>query len=43
MDRDKLYIKERLYIPDDNELKVYMLWQHYDPPEQGHSGHKIMF
>ena len=25
VDRDKVYVKKRLYIPDNNELKVYVL------------------
>ena len=43
VNRYKLYIKKRLYILDNNELKVYILWQHHDPPEQGHPGYKTVF
>ena len=43
VDRNKLYVKRRLYIPDDSELNICMLYQYYDSPEQGHPGHKIMF
>ena len=43
VDKDKLYVKKRLYIPEDNKLKVCVLRQHHDSPEQGHSGYKTMF
>ena len=43
MDRDKLYVKKRLYIPDNNELKICVLRQHHDSLEQGYSSYKIMF
>ena len=43
VDKDKLYVKDRLYIPDNNELKICVLRQHHDPPEQVHLGHKTLF
>ena len=43
VDREKLYIKDRLYITNNNKLKVYMLWQHHDSPEQGYLSYKSMF
>ena len=43
MDRNKLYIKRKLYISDNNKLKIHMLQQHYDPFEQRYLSHKIMF
>ena len=43
IDRDKLYIKRRLYILENNELKVCVLRQHHNSPEQGYPGHKTMF
>ena len=43
VDRDKLYVKRRLYIPDNNQLKVCMLRQHHDVPKQGYPGYKTIF
>ena len=43
VNRNKLYIKRRLYISNDNELKICILQQHHDPPEQRHSSYKTMF
>ena len=43
VDKEKLYIKDRLYIPDNDELKVCVLQQHHDSPEQGHLGYKSIF
>ena len=43
VDKDKLYIKKKLYIPNNDELRICVLWQHLDPPEQGHLNHKTMF
>ena len=43
VDREKLYIKNRLYILDNDKLKMYVLQQHYDFPEQEYPSHKIMF
>ena len=40
---ERLYVKGRLYIPDDKELQLHVLRQHHDPPEQGHPGYKAMF
>ena len=41
--RKKLYIKSKLYIPDNNELNMYMLWQYHHSPEQRYPNHKAMF
>ena len=38
----RLYMKNRMYVPDNEELRLFLLQQHHDPPIQGHSGYKTM-
>ena len=38
----RLYIKSRMYVPNDNSLKLFLLQQHHDLPAQGHPGYKTM-
>ena len=38
----RLYVKSRIYVPNDNSLKLFLLQQHHDPPTQGHPGYKAM-
>ena len=39
----RLYVKGKMYVPDDEKLRLFLLQQHHDPPTQGHSGYKAMF
>ena len=38
----RLYVKSKMYIPDDKNLKLFLLQQHHDPPMQGHPRYKAM-
>ena len=38
----RLYVKSRMYAPDDENLRLFLLQQHHDPPTQGHPGYKAM-
>ena len=38
----RLYVKGKMYIPDDEKLRLFLLQQHHDPPIQGHPGYKAM-
>ena len=38
----KLYVKSKMYVPDDKNLKLFLLQRHYNPPTQGHPGYKTM-
>ena len=35
---DRLYYRERLFIPDHTELRLHLLQQHHDVPSAGHCG-----
>ena len=43
INRKNLSVKNRLYISDNNKLKVYVLWQYYNLLKQKYSSHKVMF
>ena len=38
----RLYVKGKMYAPDDNNLKLFLLQQHHKPAIQGHPGYKAM-
>ena len=38
----RLYVKDRMYVPDDESLKLFLLQQHHEPSTQGHPGYKAM-
>ena len=38
----RLYVKGKMYVPNDKKLKLFLLQQHHDPPIQGHPGYKAM-
>ena len=38
----RLYIKGRIYVPNDESLKLFLLQQHHEPPTQGHPDYKTM-
>ena len=38
----RLYVKDRMYMPNDNSLKLFLLQQHHNPPTQSHPGYKTM-
>ena len=38
----RLYVKSKMYVPDDEKLRLFLLQQHHDPPTQGHPGYKAM-
>ena len=38
----RLYVKSKIYVPDDEKLRLFLLQQHHDLPNQGHPGYKSM-
>ena len=38
----RLYVKGKMYVPDNESLRLFLLQQHHDPPTQGHLGYKAM-
>ena len=38
----RLYVKGRMYVTNDESLKLFLLQQHHKPPTQGHPGYKAM-
>ena len=38
----RLYMKNKMYVPNDENLKIFLLQQHHNPPTQGHPGYKAM-
>ena len=38
----KLYVKDKMYVPDDEKLRLFLLQQHHDPLIQGHLRYKAM-
>ena len=38
----RLYVKSKMYVPNDENLKLFLLQQHHNPAIQGHSGYKAM-
>ena len=41
-DSVRLYVKGKMYLPNDESLKLSLLQQHHKPPTQGHLGYKTM-
>ena len=40
---ERLYYRDRLYIPKHDELRLYLLQQHHDVPSAGHCGQAKTF
>ena len=40
---ERLYVKDRLYVPDHEPLQLCLLQKHHEPPLQGHPGYKSMY
>ena len=38
----RLYVKGKMYVPNDQNLKLFLLQQHHEPAMQGHPGYKAM-
>ena len=38
----KLYVKGKMYVPNEEKLRLLLLQQHHNPAIQGHLGHKAM-
>ena len=38
----KLYIKSKIYVPDNKNLQLFLLQKHHNPLTQGHPGYKAM-
>ena len=38
----RLYVKRKLYVPNEKNLRLFLLKEHHDPPIQGHPGYKAM-
>ena len=39
----RLYVKGKMYVPNNENLQLFLLKQHHDPPAHGHPGYKAMF
>ena len=39
----RLYVKSKIYVPNDQNLKLFLLQQHHKPAMQSHPGYKAMF
>ena len=39
----KLYVKDKMYVPSEEKLKLFLLQQHHNLPTQGHPSYKAMF
>lgn len=40
---ERLYVKNRMYIPENEALQLYLLQQHYNLPIYSHPGYKTMY
>ena len=38
----RLYVKGKMYVPNEKNLRLFLLKEHHDPPIQGHPGYKAM-
>ena len=38
----RLYVKGKMYVPNEEKLRLFLLQQHHNPPTQGHPGYKFM-
>ena len=38
----RLYVKGKMYVPNEEKLRLFLLQQHHDLPMQGHPGYKSM-
>ena len=38
----RLYVKDKMYVPGNEKLRLFLLQQHHDPPIQSHLGYKAM-
>ena len=38
----RLYVKDRMYIPSEEKLKLFLLQQHHNFPTQSHPGYEAM-
>ena len=39
----RLYVKRRIYMPENKKLQLFLLQQYYNPANQSHLGYKAMF
>ena len=40
--KTRLYVKGKIYVPENENLRLFLLQQHHDLPTQGHPGYKTM-
>ena len=38
----RLYLRSRMYVPNNENLQLFLLQQHHNPPTHGHPGFKTM-
>ena len=38
----RLYVRGKMYVPNEEKLRLFLLQQHHDPPTQGHPRYKAM-
>ena len=41
-DSTRLYVKDKMYVPNDKKIRLFLLQQHHNPLIQGHSEYKAM-
>ena len=39
----QLYVKNKMYVPENKPLQLFLLQQHHDPPIHDHTGYKAMY
>ena len=39
----RLYVKGKMYVPNGDNLRLFLLQQHHNSPSQGHPGYKAIF
>ena len=39
----QLYVKNKMYVPENEALQLHLLQQHHDSPIHSHSGYKVMY
>ena len=43
IENKQLYVKNRMYVPENELLQLFLLQQHHNPPIYGHPGYKAIY
>ena len=43
IESERFYVKNRMYVPENKPLQLFLLQQHYDPSIHSHPGYKAMY